>query len=124
MASLRARHSARCALSVGRKVGVETAAPKAERERIPGCTCKPVYSIRGAAGQGYERMGRDLRDALRALAKRRVQEDDGEYVEQQNIGFSAWADQWLDGLEREGTTVASYRSTMKYAKETFKDKLV
>ena len=71
MASLRARHSRLCALG-----GIETRGPLTERARIPGCDCKPLYSIRGARGANRERVGRDVRGALRALAKRNVQEGD------------------------------------------------
>jgi integrase len=120
MASLRARHSRECALA-----GRETAAPRAEREKVEGCTCRPVYSIRGSAGQGYDRIGRDLRAALRALGKRQVDEDEGTYRAIENLRFEQWADQWLGQLERpkEGT-VDGYRRTVKYAKDAFGSKPV
>src|SRR5689334_22708450 len=95
MASLRARHSKMCALA-----GRETSAPRVERDKIDGCTCKPMYSIRGAAGQGYEPIGRDLRSALRALAKRQADEDEGLYRAIENLRFEQWADRWLELLER------------------------
>lgn len=119
MASLRARHASGCALG-----GRETAAPKAEREKVPGCTCRPVYSIRGAAGQSYERLGHDLRTSLRALAKRQVQEDEGEFVPIVNARFEEWAEMWLGGLERKVSTVTGYRETIRYANEAFGRKSV
>ncbi|MBA2361003.1 MAG: site-specific integrase, partial [Actinobacteria bacterium] len=42
--------------------------------------------------------------------------DDGQYRPQPNIPFDVWADRWLDSLERKGSTVRSYRSTVAYAK--------
>jgi integrase len=115
VASLRARHARNCALA-----GRETAAPRGEREKIPDCTCKPVYSIRGGGGQGYDRLGRDLRTALRALAKRQTDEDEGVYRAIENLRFEQWADRWLSQLERpkEGT-VEGYRRTIDYAKDAF-----
>jgi integrase len=120
MASLRARHSKKCALG-----GRETAAPHVERDRIDGCTCKPMYSIRGAAGQGYEAIGRDLRSALRALAKRQADEDEGLYRAIENLRFEQWADRWLEQLERpKEKTVDGYKRTIAYAKEAFGKKPV
>jgi integrase len=119
MASLRARHSRTCALG-----GIETKAPQSERERVAGCTCRPTYSIRGAAGKGHERVGRDLRAALRANRKRQVELDAGEFVPQQNIRFDTWAERWLRSLERKPSTVASYHSTLAYAADTFGTKHV
>lgn len=119
MASLRARHSRTCALG-----GIETKAPANERERMPGCTCKPTYSIRGASGKGHERIGRDLRTALRAVRKRQVDLDAGEFVPQTNVRFDAWAERWLRSLERKASTTASYSSTLAYAVEALGSKHV
>ncbi len=41
------------------------------------------------------------------------------YRPRPNIGFSDWADRWLDSLERKPSTVDSYRSTIVHAKEMF-----
>ena len=57
MAAIRARHSRACALE-----GKETAGPTREAEKIPGCTCRPSYSIRhtssnssrGSRGRSFE----------------------------------------------------------------------
>jgi integrase len=119
MASLRARHSRTCNLG-----GKETTTPREERETIPGCSCRPVYSIRGASGAGHERIGRDLRTALRALRKRQTQEDDGEFIPQASIRFERWGKEWLASLERKANTVNSYRPTIAYATEAFGHKLV
>src|SRR6185503_9039931 len=89
------------------------------------CTCKPMYSIRGAAGQGYEAIGRDLRSALRAIAKRQADEDEGLYRAVENLKFGQWADRWLGQLERpKEDTVTGYKRTIKYAKEAFGTKPV
>jgi integrase len=117
MASLRARHSRLCALG-----GIETRGPLTERARIEGCTCKPLLSIRGARGANRERVGRDVRDALRALAKRNVQEGDGDPVVVRNLRFGEWAERWRRSLERKETTRDSYRSTVAYANEAFGSK--
>jgi hypothetical protein len=53
-----------------------------------------------------------------------VQVDDGAFRPQRNIKFDAWADRWLDGLERKATTVASYQGTLQYAKAVFGEKVV
>ena len=45
--------------------------------------------------------------------------EDGDYRPRPNIGFSEWADRWLDSLERKPSTVGSYRSTIVHAKEAF-----
>jgi integrase len=120
MASLRARHSTKCTLA-----GRETAAPSGEREKIDGCICKPMYSIRGAAGRGYEPIGRDLRSALRALAKRQADEEEGLYRAVENLRFEQWADRWLGQLEGpKEHTVDGYRRTIEYAKMSFGDKPV
>lgn len=118
---MRARHSRTCALG-----GIETKAPLREREKIPGCTCPrgPTYSIRGASGNGHERVGRDLRDAIRALHKRNIAEDEGQPVVTDNATFSEWADTWLASLEGKKTTAMSYHSTVRYAKEVLGSKRV
>jgi integrase len=132
MASLRARHLKDCALSAGLKVGRETAAPqvrqagdKEPRVEIPGCTCQPVFSIRGGAGKGYDRLGRNSRDALRALAKRQAEEDEGTYRAPENLRFEQWADRWVAQLERpQSGTVEGYKRTVRYAKDVFGSKPV
>ncbi len=134
MASLRARHSRECALTPdGAKVGRETAAPKHERDTITleldgdtiTCTCKPSYSIRGGAGQGYEPVGRKLRDALRALTKRQAEEDEGVYRAVENLRFQEWAERWLRAQTRPNeNTLTGYRRTIRYAVEAFGSKHV
>ena len=119
MASLRARHGTRCALN-----GRETAAPQTERQRIEGCTCRPVYNIKGSSGKGFERVGRDLRDAHRALRKWQVLEDAGEVAVTDRTTFRAWGDTWLSALERKPGTPRGYRSTINYASDVFGDKAV
>ena len=79
-----------------------------------------MYSIRGAAGQGYEPIGRDLRSALRALAKRQADEDEGLYRAPENLRFEQWADRWLEQLERpKENTVDGYKRTIVDPKDAF-----
>jgi integrase len=126
MASLRARHSLKCALSDGLTVGLETKAPTKESEKIPGCNCKPVYAMR--AGGKYVRLDnrRSLREALRQLHKRHVQEDEGQDIPTENIKFAEWGNRWLDQLLQhpDENTIKSYRSTIAYATEVFGEKVV
>jgi integrase len=116
MASLHARHSRSCPHS-----GKWTA-PTAL-----GCTCTPTFYVISRDERGKlvrERVGKNKRNAERSRDKIAVAIDEGEYVAQQNIHFSEWGPRWLDALERKGTTVAAYRSTIGYASEVFGAKLV
>jgi integrase len=112
MASLHARHSRSCAL------GPAWTGPGAD-----GCSCKPTYYV--AAGRDErgrlvrERVGKNKRNAERSRDKIAVEVDEGEYVARQNIRFDEWGPRWLDALERKGTTVNSYRSTIGYARDAF-----
>lgn len=138
MASLRARHSSSCAIprTVTGKgepgPGRETAAPTKEGEKIAYtpedgprkgerivCTCKPAYSIRGAAGKGHKSVGRDFRTALRELRKVQVAADEGEEIAPP-IKFEAWADEWIASLDGpKENTLVSYRPTIAYAVAAF-----
>jgi integrase len=64
-------------------------------------------------------VGRDRQQAELALLRLEDSVEEGEYRPRLNIGFSDWADRWLDSLERKPSTVGSYRSTIVHAKETF-----
>jgi integrase len=55
---------------------------------------------------------RDLQAKLRTAVK------EGHYMPQERKPFDAWADEWIDLLERKPTTKAGYRSTLALAKET------
>lgn len=118
MASVQARHSRTCAL--GKPWTPFT------KERLAGCSCQPSFFIviREGRKSHRERVGKDRQSAERALRKIGTQVDEGVYQPQKAIRFSAWAERYLDGLEREATTVRSYRSTMTYAKQAFADKVV
>ncbi len=108
-----------CALTpAGAKVGPETTAPKHEGEAIDGCTCKPTYSIRGAKGKGHERVGKNLREALRKLAKKNDDENPEPIVG--NVRFEEWSGEWLSSLHRPNeSTLTGYRRTVAYANEVF-----
>jgi integrase len=113
MASLQARHSRSCAIGK----------PWTPVGRTDGCTCPrgPLFHVvvRDGSKAYRTRVGRNRRDAERALAKVNVQVDEGDWRPQATIRFEAWGEQWLGSLERKGTTVDSYRSTIGYAAEAF-----
>jgi integrase len=118
MASLQARHTRRCALGK----------PWTPADRVDGCTCPrgPLFHvvIRDGRKAHKEPVGRNRREAERALAKRSVQVDDGSYRPQLNIRFAEWGPRWRESLERKQTTKDSYRSTIALATEAFGDVLV
>jgi integrase len=114
MASLQAKHSRMCA--TGRAWTPFQVAAE-------GCTCPqgPLYYVvvRDGARADKIRVGRNRRQAERALRKIAVTVDEGDYQPQPNIAFSEWADRWLASLERRATTIRSYGPTITYAKQAF-----
>lgn len=111
MASLHARHSRKCAL------GPAWTGPDAD-----GCTCKPTHYVAARDDRGKlvrERVGKNKRNAVRARDKIAVAIDEGAYVPQLNISFERWGSRWIAALERKGTTVNGYRSTIGYATDVF-----
>jgi integrase len=114
VASLQAKHSRRCAL--GRRWTPFD-------QELAGCTCPagPAYYVvvRDGTQAHKEAVGRDCARAEVALQRITDEVEEGDYRPRLNIGFSEWADRWLDSLERKPSTVGSYRSTMVHAKETF-----
>ena len=118
MASLQARHSRKCAIG-------KAWTPAADTDR---CTCKggPLYHVVVRDGRKANKtpVGRNKREAERALTKIQAAVDDGAFVAQTNIRFETWADRWIDSLERKETTKHSYRSTVAYAKLAFGPKMV
>lgn len=112
-------------MSVGRKTAAETAAPDRVGERVPGCTCKPTFTIRGAAGSSHERVGKNLRDGLRKLAKVNEEIEEGAYVAPKNVTFREWAEGWRTGLRGpKQSTISGYKSSVDYAVEAFGEKRV
>ena len=113
MPSLQAKHSRRCGL--GR---IWTPFDRA----TDGCTCPhgPAYYVVVREGEHAHRevVGRDRQQAELALLRLEDLVEEGEYRPRPNIGFSDWAEEWLDSLERKPSTVGSYRSTMVHAKKT------
>ncbi|HWQ23891.1 MAG TPA: site-specific integrase [Gaiellaceae bacterium] len=113
MASLQARHSRKCALGK----------PWTPADRTDGCTCSrgPLFHVVVRDGRKAHKtpVGRNRREAERALRKIAVQLDEGVYRPQANIPFEEWGRRWLDSLERKETTKDSYRSTIAYASEAF-----
>jgi integrase len=118
MASLQVRHTRTCAIG-------KPWTPAA-RERMDGCTCAPTYYVVVREGRKLhrERAGKNRQTAERALRKIGTQVDDGVYQPQKRKTFAAWADEWLDGLERKAATVRGYRSTVAYATKAFGHKQV
>ena len=116
MASLQARHARGCALGK----------PWTPAANVDGCTCPrgPLFHVvvRDGSKAHKKPVGRNRRDADRALAKLSVDVDEGRYVAQKRIRFAAWADQWIKQLEAGPNTVHSYRSTVAYAKRAFGEK--
>jgi integrase len=114
VASLQAKHSTRCAL--GR--------PWTPFDRAAvGCTCPqgPIYYVVVREGERSHKevVGRDRQQAELALLRVEDSVEEGDFRLRPSIGFSDWADRWLDSLERKPSTVGSYRSTLVHAKETF-----
>ncbi len=116
MASLQARHTRACALG-------KPWAPFAASE---GCTCRPTFYVVVREGKRLhrERVGKDRQTAERTLRKVGSQVDEGLYEPQKRIAFDAWAERWLEGLERKKNTVRGYRSTIAYARRAFGHKQV
>jgi integrase len=111
MASLHARHSRKCAL------GQVWTGSDAD-----GCTCKPTHYVAARDERGKlvrERVGKNKRNAVRARDKIAVAIDEGAYVPQLKISFEQWGPRWIAALERKGTTVNGYRSTIGYATDVF-----
>jgi len=119
VASLQAKHRGLCAL--GKPWTTFEAA-------TDGCTCPqgPTYYVvvREGSSNKKTRVGQTRKLAERALRKIAVTIDEGSYRPQQNIAFDVWGRQWLDSLERKGTTVDSYRSTINHAQRAFRSKRV
>jgi integrase len=114
MASLQAKHSRLCALGRAWTPFNQAAA---------GCTCPqgPIYYVVVREGEDSHKevVGRDRQQAELALLRVEDSLEAGDYRPRPNIGFSDWANRWLDSLERKPATVDSYRSTIVHAKETF-----
>src|SRR5581483_5648149 len=118
MASLQARHSRQCRLGK----------PWTPATAVDGCSCPrgPLFHVvvRDGAKAHKTPVGRNRRDAERALTKIQAQADEGLFEPQRRIRFDTFADQWLEGLERKRNTVRSYRSTIVAAKRAFGSKHV
>ena len=114
MASLHAKHSRRCA--------VRRAWTRFD-EALTGCTCPdgPFYYVVVREGEHAhkEAVGRDRQQAEISLRNLADAVDDGRFRPRPTIGFSEWADHWLESFERKPSTVGSYRSTIAHAKQAF-----
>lgn len=114
MASLQSRHAPSCPL-----------APWAPFRETQGCTCRPVHHIALRVGGRLvrERVGRNRKQAERALARVNVQADEGSYVAPTTRTFQEWAAEWEQSLRRPAaSTLHGYRSTIAYAQAAFGEK--
>lgn len=119
MASLQARHARSCPLAPW------TPAARATKEH--GCTCAPVFYV-AARVRGKlvrDRIGKNRREAERALNRIAHEVDEGRYVAPRALRFDEWAAEWRAGLSRpKPTTIYSYLSTVQHANRAFGYKLL
>ena len=64
-----------------------------------------------------EAVGHNRKEAERRFRLIEVEIDQAMYAPPENVTFSEWADQWLDGLRREETTRRTYGASLEYAKQ-------
>ena len=116
MASLQAGHARAC------KCGKRWTPFQLPNE----CDCEPSYFVvtRDGKANHSERVGKNRRNAERALAKVQVAVDEGVYEPQKKMRFDGWGPRWRESLERKETTKDSYRSTIAIASEAFGGVLV
>jgi integrase len=117
MASLHVRHARACSSRLG----------WAKPDDGAGCTCQPTFYVivRDGRRTHRERVGRNRKQAERALTKTQSQEDDDAFTPIGNVRFDEWADRYLATLQGlEPSTRDSYRHTMAYAKRAFGSKHV
>jgi hypothetical protein len=119
VASIHAKHSRSCA--TGRAW-----TPFAEAAAACSCPSGPLYYVvvRDGPRSDKIRVGRNRKDAQRALRKIAVSVDDGDYQPQLNVRFDDWGQRWLAALERKPSTVRSYRPTIAFAAGVFGRTLV
>ena len=110
MASLHARHSRKCALAA-------RSGPGRGRRRLhlraDAITWPAVTSRESSCGSAP---ARNKRNAVRAHRQDRGSRSTRVITSRSKTStFSEWGPQWLDALQRKGTTVNGYRSTIAYA---------
>ncbi|MGD0165955.1 MAG: site-specific integrase [Gaiellaceae bacterium] len=90
------------------------------------CGCSPTYFVVVREGEKLhrERVGKNRRDAQRALTQLQGKVDRGEYAPLREIRFDAFADEWEKGLELKSSTRKSYKGTIKLAKVAFRGRTV
>lgn len=118
MASLQVRHQRGC------KLGKPwtTAAPEA----LEGCSCTPTFNVVSRVGGKLERekVGTDRAEADKRLARIEIHFEEDDYKPPKHERFTAFADDWLEGLRRRSTTKDNYAVTLEYAKRAFGRKYV
>jgi integrase len=124
MPSLQARHARSCDLG---RPWTPAQLQKDGSDPLDGCTCKPLFHVvvrEGPKKTHRQRVGRDRREAERALNKVEVTVDEGDWRPHLNIRFNDWADKWEASLETKETTARGYKDTAAYAKKVFGHKIV
>jgi integrase len=109
MASLQARHQAKCGL--GR--AWSTAGDAKD------CGCKATYYIVHGGGKNQERVGRNRREAERALKVVEGRVASGTFKVPENMRFDKWAPEWLERHTGRESTRENSATTLRYAVETF-----
>jgi integrase len=112
VASLRARHQRTCKLG-------RAWTTFAEADNKHGCTCKPSYEIHHGGGRNRQPVGRNRKEAARALAIVDGQVAARTFHIPEERKFSAWADEWLERHTARASTTDNYRVTLEYAKQVF-----
>jgi integrase len=115
VASLRARHSASCQLYPWTSFG------QAREKDGKRCSCSPMYHVafRVDGRLRWKSVGKNRKEAQRALDAHRGDEARGKNVEVQTIRFDTWADEWLSAFTGKENTRRVYRDTIAYAKRAF-----
>ena len=115
MASLQVRHQRGCALSKPWTV-----------PDVEGCDCSPTYNVvsRVDGKLVREKVGTDRAEADKRLARIAIHFEEDTYEPPKHGRFSAFADDWLEGLRRRPTTHSNYSVTLTYAKLAFGRKYV
>jgi integrase len=109
MASLQARHQSNCGL--GRAWSTADDAKN--------CGCKATYYIVHGGGKHQERVGRNRREAERALKVIEGQVASGTFKVPENKRFEKWAPEWLARHTGRESTRENSATTLRYAVETF-----
>jgi integrase len=112
VASLQARHQRDCELE-------RAWSTFADADNKRGCSCKPTYYIVHGGGRHPEKVGKNRKDAERALRIVDGQVAAGSFRIAEERQFSAWADEWLAKHTARQSSRENYAVTLAYAKTVF-----